>query len=410
MSHAFHRLISHYAFREDWLKKKMVFLAGPRQAGKTFVAQQYLAAHSSPQLYYNWDLPEVAQRFRENPVFFESDVRISMLKRPTLVFDEIHKRTRWKNELKAVYDRSIRDFNLIVTGSARLDLLRQSGESLAGRYFLFRVLPIGLQEYAGQIDFQCRLDGFKDLIHHLSAIKPAPKALTDLLVLGGFPDPLAMGSLDYRRKWSADYQRLLFREDLRDLSRIQEIDRVETLWSLLPERVGSPLSIRSLQEDLSASHEAIRTWLLNLEKLYSIFLLRPFSKKISRAVKKEKKLYLMDWALHKDEAKRFENFVISSLFRSVAVWNDSGQGEFELYFARNALGQEADFLLIRDGKPWILGDAKLSGKAIDAHLYRMAEQLGGVPVIQVVAEPGIFQAPTPKSLIVSADRLFLAFP
>ncbi len=404
------RLAALYAFNPKWAKSKMLFLAGPRQVGKTYLARAQLKKYECSKLYYNFDIPEIGDRFRQDPFFFQSAARQLQVERPWIVFDEIHKRTKWKNELKGIYDHSIESFNLIVTGSARLDLLRASGESLAGRYFLFRIFPIGLQEYINQPHEKLQFSTLKQLVELLEAEVHAKSELQDLLELGGFPDPLSHGDKAYRNKWALDYRRLVLREDLRDLSRIMEIDRVEKLWGLLPERVGSPLSVRSLQEDLSASHEAVSTWLLNLEKLYSIYSLSPYSKKIARSVKKEKKIYLMDWALHRDESKRFENFVISSLLRSAAVWTDSGQGSFNVMYLRNARSEEADFLITRDEQPWILGDVKLSSTTIDKHVYDMSEQLGGVPIIQVVQKTGIFQTPNPRTLIISADRLLKAFP
>lgn len=118
----------------------------------------------------------------------------------------------------------------------------------------------------------------------------------------------------------------------------------------------------------------------------------------------------MDWTIHTNESKRFENFVISSLLRSVYIWNDSGQGNFELRYVRNALGKEADFLILNNGKPWVIGDVKLTDLQIDSHLYHMSDALGSIPIIQIVNTPGIFKTPTKNSLVISADRLFLVFP
>ncbi len=387
----------------------MIFLAGPRQVGKTFLAKEELKIKNCQQLYYNFDLPEMGTRFRSNPSFFESEARSLKLDRPSIVFDEIHKRSKWKNELKAIYDRDIEFFNIIVTGSARLDLLRQTGESLAGRYFLFRVFPVGLREYTGNATIQKPFENFKEIIDLASSAPTQPKALDDLLQLGGFPDPLSQGQMNYRLKWATDYRRLILREDLRDLSRIMEIDRVETLWQLLPDRVGSPMSVRSLQEDLSASHEAVKTWLLNLEKLYSIYSIQPYSKKIARTVKKERKYYLMDWALIQDESKRFENFVMSTLLRTVSIWNDLGLGSFDVNFIRNVQSQEADFLLTKDSKPWIIGDIKLTHTNIERHLYSMSEKLGDIPIIQVIKKPGIFELHAKHSLVISADQFLGIF-
>lgn len=408
---SFIRFVDAYAFNPDWMRTKMVFLFGPRQAGKTFLAKRYLKGHSKLSLYYNWDTGDVRRKYLEDPNFFVMAARASGLSRPTLVFDEFHKRNRWKNELKGIYDEHIDSFNLVVTGSARLDLLRQTGESLAGRYFSFRVLPLGIREVEGKAHESSPPEDFSGLIDRLLGSPKAASAQESLLSFSGFPEPLSKGSTSFRRKWVADYTRLVLKEDLKDLSKIQEIDRVEVLWMrLLPERVGSPLSVNSLKEDLSASHEAIQTWLLNLEKLYCTFSLMPYSKKMVRAVKKEKKTYLMDWALIQDESKRFENYVIASLMRSLAIWNDAGLGDFELRYIRNTLGNEADFLILRDKKPWILGDVKLKDSSIDSHLYRMAGVLGDIPILQVVKESGTLKMIHKKAYLVSADRLFGIFP
>lgn len=409
------RLVSYYAFQKEWIAKKMIFLAGPRQVGKTSTARQFLTENNCKSLYYNFDDPEVTELYHRNPHFFESEARMTGLARPTLVLDEIHKRSKWKNELKGIFDRNHDSFNLIVTGSARLDLLRTTGESLAGRYFLFRMLPVGLLELIGKAEqgtsgLEDAITPFARFIDQVHASSSYSKEFGDLLTLGGFPDPLSQGSIQYRNKWAADYRRLILREDLRDLSRVVEIDRVEKLWTLLPDRVGAPLSVRSLQEDLGASHEAVSTWLVNLEKLYSIFSIAPFSRKLARMIKKEKKYYLMDWALVADESKRFENFVIASLFRTTSVWTDRGLGEYALHYLRNTKGQEADFMISKNGSPILLGDIKLSQPTIEKHLYDMATQLGGVPILQIVKKSGVFENRADQAWSISADRIFGVLP
>src|SRR3989338_76497 len=192
------RLAGLYAFNPEWAQSKMLFLAGPRQIGKTYLAREQLKKQGCSKLYYNFDIPEVSDQFRQDPFFFQSAARQLNLARPWVVFDEVHKRSKWKNELKGIYDQSIESFNLIVTGSARLDLLRTTGESLAGRYFLFRIFPIGLQEYTNKLSSQCNFTTFKELVQALEAETSSPSELIDLLELGGFPDPLSHGEKAYR--------------------------------------------------------------------------------------------------------------------------------------------------------------------------------------------------------------------
>ena len=86
----------------------------------------------------------------------------------------------------------------------------------------------------------------------------------------------------------------IIREDLMDLSRIQEIGLLESMYSLLPAKIGSPLSIlsQSLREDLSVVHETISRWISYLIELYFLFELPVYSKSIARFLKKEKNIFL----------------------------------------------------------------------------------------------------------------------
>jgi predicted AAA+ superfamily ATPase len=380
--------------------RQMVFIAGPRQVGKTWLAKNELVNRNCQNFYYNFDDPTISERFILNPSFFESEVR-GYDGRPIMVLDEIHKRSGWKNDLKHIFDGHHNYTDIIVTGSARLDVLSVSGESLAGRYLLFRMGPIGVRELES---LPVTLPIEDNILEQFADGRPSIKAVQKLLEFGGFPDPLQVGTTKYRNKWAADYRRLIIREDLRDLTKISEIDKVEKLWLLLPGKVMSPLSVESLRKSLNSSHEAVSNWLFNLEKLYSIFFLPPWHEKISRAIKKEKKMYLVDWALHKDVSRKFENFVISLLKLACDTWTDMGHGEFDLRYLRNRDGKEADFLVVKDGIPLFVGDIKLADRPIDGHVIKMAEQLGKIPVIQVVKESGVLRYQNRSSLIISADR------
>lgn len=196
-----------------------------------------------------------------------------------------------------------------MTGSGRLDLYQKGGDSLLGRYFLYHIHPFTISDV--QETKTVSLSEFLEKI-----LKDLNKAKTsnsyqDLLEFGGFPEPYLKKDKSFYNRWiKTRKQRLIF-EDIRDLTRIQDLNRLEQLVDILPSRVGSPLSINSLREDIGVAFETIDSWIQALEKIYYIYTIAPYSKKIARAIRKEKKLYFWDWSEIKDPGIRFENFIVS---------------------------------------------------------------------------------------------------
>ena len=264
------------------LSRKMVFVAGPRQVGKTTLARMLL---DSPQGYLNWDVADDR----------ESILRRELPPGELLVLDEIHKYRGWRNYLKGLYDGRRRATRILVTGSARLEAYRFGGDSLQGRYHLLRLHPLSVAE----LDIR------------------TPGELGDLLVLGGFPEPWFGASRVEARRWARDYRTLLIREEVAGLERVQDLGSLELLMLRLPDLVGSPLSVNALREDLQVSHKSVSAWLRVFERLYAIFRLPPFGAPRIRAVKKEQKHYHLDWSLVPDESARFENLVACHLLKWV---------------------------------------------------------------------------------------------
>ena len=158
----------------------------------------------------------------------------------------------------------------------------------------------------------------------------------------------------------------IVREDLRDLSRIPELSKIEMLISLLPERVASPLSLTSLKENLETSYDTVKRWMIYLKELYYHFEIKPWSKNISRSLRKEGKMYLWDWSEVKDEGARFENMVASHLLKTCHYWTDTGEGHFQLFYLKTKEKKEIDFLIVRDGKPWLPIECKLNNTSISS--------------------------------------------
>jgi predicted AAA+ superfamily ATPase len=334
------------AVREALTTKKMVLIGGPRQVGKTTFALGLLGKDADERhpAYLNWDHPDVPPRLRRAEL---------PPREPLVLFDEIHKYARWRNLLKGIYDTEKSRRRIVVTGSARLDYYRKGGDSLVGRYRYFRLHPFSLRELSPS---------------------PGPADLEILLKFGGFPEPLFVQNESEHRIWARDRLSRVIRDDLRDLEQVREISLVEHLVDLLPGKVGSPLSIRSLREDLQIDHKTAERWLQILENLYVCFRLSPYGPPRVRAVKKERKLYLWDWSGVADDGPRFENLVASQLLK-YCHWVEDTQGySMDLRYLRDTDRREIDFVVLRDRKPLFAVECKSGEKAVGAALHYFADR------------------------------------
>lgn len=379
----------------------MRLVAGPRQVGKTTLARAFLEKSGCPELYYNWDLRSIRSRFREDPYFYNADaLKLSGEKERWICFDEIHKFPGWKDILKDAFDSFEEKYRFVVTGSARLDLFRKAGDSLSGRFFFYRLLPVSLFELTGR-GLVIPDGDARDFVEGFLSRPAAQSDMEHLIAFSGFPEPLLKGDEVFSSSWHDAYLDTLVRGDLRDLTKIHELENVVTLLHLLPERVGAPLSINSLREDMGASYNAVRNYVRALNLTYVIFAVAPYQKKIARAIKKESKVYLFDWTIILDEAKRFENYIACELKHRAELWTTVTKCRFDLSYVRTRDGKESDFLITRDGRPYLLLEAKLSSEEVEPHHLGYARQLG-TPFVQIVKRPGIAKASKEPVFVISA--------
>jgi predicted AAA+ superfamily ATPase len=368
-------------------EKSMVFLAGPRQCGKTTLAKM-LSSHFSNRLYFNWDIPTDKQRLIQDPFFFQALARKDS-SRPLVILDEIHKYKDWKNYLKGVYDQFHDEFLFLVSGSGRLDTYQRGGDSLAGRYLPFHLWPLTLSELNS---CNASLAEFKDDPTRVQTedIASCEDSWQRLAAFSGFPEPYVANKQASYRRWSTTYHRQLIREDIRDLTDVKHIDEVELLFSLLPSRVGSPLSIPNLSTDLKVTYNTIKNWLGIFERFYLTFSITPWSAGIARAIHKERKVYLFDYAGIENAGAKFENMVALELFRAVSNWNDMGWGAFGLHYIRTKDGREVDFLVSENGRPLFLVEAKCGNASPSKNLTRTMSVLN-IPGIQLLDEGKSFK-------------------
>lgn len=332
--------------KED-LQKKMVFVGGPRQVGKTTFSKSLYKTYG----YLNWD--EVAHR--------EMILQNKLPPEKLIVLDEIHKYRLWRNWIKGKFDTLKDEHQFLVTGSARLDLYRFGGDSLQGRYFYYRLHPFSVDEL-----------GIKN-----------KKEFLDLMNLSGFPEPFLSGKeRDYKR-WSKDYRSRLVRDDITSLERIDDLGSLELLMMRLPDLVGSPLSVNSLREDLQKSFKAVARWIEILERTYGIYRLPPFGGPKIKAVKKEQKHYHYDWALPNDESKKLENIVAGHLLKFCHFKEDTEGDTFELRYFRDSEEREVDFVVVRNRSPLFFIEVKSSGREISKHLLYLKRKYPKTKAFQV---------------------------
>ena len=395
---AAHAMVSRYLSQplERLAADKFVLLSGPRQVGKTTIALAWLGAQGGG-LYLNWDVPEHRERILRRDFLTDFPPQ-------ALVLDELHKYPKWKNWLKGLHDRRGARIRIVVTGSARLDIYQRGGDSLLGRQERLRLHPLTVGEVRGAASAPPG-----NWLTPGVAGTDADAEWTHLERRGGFPEPWVRDDAAQHRRWTVRRRSLLVRDDIRDLTQIRQLALVEHLALLLPERVGSPLSVNSLREDLQVGHDTVSNWLDALDLLYYTYRIAPHTNRIARAISKERKLYLWDWSEVSDPAARFENMVASHLLKSVHYWNDLGLGEFDLRYLRDKEKREVDFVITESRRPLALIEAKLSDQTPSESLRYYQDRLGGIPAIQLVRTPGVNRTNAAANVrVVSAPRYLSA--
>jgi predicted AAA+ superfamily ATPase len=327
------------------LKKRMVFIGGPRQVGKTTLALSFLDSPADKKrAYLNWDDRLVRKQILSGQVPSNQSL---------VIYDEIHKYRQWRNLMKGLYDSNKDEIEFIVTGSARLDHFKKGGDSLFGRYRYFRLHPLSLSELSS---------------------KPTKEDFHSLFHLSGFPEPLFSGKEKEYKRWNLERIDRVVYTDINDLESIKDIASMQLLVEALGDRIASPLSIDSLREDLQVGHGTVSRWLDILDTVYMTFRISPFGAPKIRAVKKEQKIYFWDWAQVENQAARFENLVACHLLKYCHFVEDTLGDRMELRFIRDRDLREIDFVVLKNKKPLFAVECKSGDRQISKHFRYFKER------------------------------------
>ena len=354
--------------------RQMVFISGPRQVGKTTISE------SLASVYLSWDDEDVRKAIQSGQRTLAAKYGIDKptSSRRVVVFDEIHKYSRWKQFLKGFYDIYGKSWRIVATGSARMDVYKKGGDSMMGRYFPYRMHPLSVAEL-----IDTSLPG-ENLIR-------MPRMLSDeewnaLVRFGGFPDPFVNRDPRFSRRWNALRFEQLTKTDMRDLTRIGELDQLAALAEILGGRSGEQLVYKSLGCDLGIDEKTVKKWIKTLRYLYFGFEVRPWFKNVENSIRKMPKWYMRDWANVTDSGKRAETFVACHLLKAVEGWTDLGYGDFSLGYLRDKSRREVDFVVVRDGEPWFLVEVKKSEESLSDALGFFQRRLGAKHAFQVVLD------------------------
>src|SRR5262249_24720459 len=160
------------------------------------------------------------------------------------------------------------------TGSARLDVYRRGGDSMLGRYHYWRLHPFSIGELPRRMS--------------------AKEGYRRLLAVGGFPEPFMDGNEVEARRFRRERFDRVLRDDVRDLAPVRNIQTLALFVDALRSRVGSPVVLSNIAEDLQVAPKTLSHWLEVLERMYLVFVVRPYTQRLPRAIRKPPKVYFFD--------------------------------------------------------------------------------------------------------------------
>ena len=356
--------------------RQMALLAGPSQVGKTSIAHD-LRKKFTHYYYFNWDSKEDRELIISGPKALAQAAGLDLARETAtlIVLDELHKYGKWKQFIKGFFDLYEKKCKILITGSAKLNIFRRQGDSLMGRYFLYRVHPMSVAE----------LIGAKTREHEIQRPKEIPpKDLESLFTFGGFPEPYSKHSLRFSKNWQRLKQEQLIAEDIRDLTQIQNLAQLDMLAEILKSEAGHLIQYKNLSNQINVAEPTVKRWIQCLEQFYYCFRIKPWSKNVRSSLRKEPKLFLWDWSVIENHGDKVENFIASHLLKAVHYWTDTGLGNYDLYYVRDKKKNEVDFLVTKDQKPWFLVEAKASATTgISKALHLFQKQTAAKHAFQV---------------------------
>lgn len=304
-------------------KYPVVSITGPRQSGKTTLAQTLFPDHA----YVSLERPDYREQAQEDPNRFLRAFRDGV------ILDEVQRAPDLFSYIQVIVDESQRPAQFVLTGSQNFLLLENISQSLAGRIAIFRLPPFSFSE--------------------LQSSQYAHDDLDTYLFTGTYP-PVYDRGYD-PRPWYMDYIQTYIERDVRSVRRVTDLALFQKFLGLCAGRVGQLLNLNGLAGECGISHNTARDWMSVLEASFLVFRLQPYHENFNKRIVKQPKLFFYDSGLvcallglqdhgqlaqHYLRGSIFESFVVSELVKARWIAGLSGSG----HFWRDRRGHEVDYL------------------------------------------------------------------
>ena len=337
-------------------RQAAVAIVGPRQSGKTTLAHQIATRRKAIYL----DLEDRDDRNRlDEPVLFLHSVADRLV-----ILDEIHRVPELFQTLRSVIDRGRREGNgvgrFLILGSASIDLLRQSGESLAGRISYLDLTPFSVDE-----------------------VEDEPAARERLWFRGGFPMSYLAEDDEASLTWRKDFIRTYLERDVPAFGPRVPAITLERLWTMLAHRQGSLLNASALAHALETSPQSVTRYIDLLADLLLVRRLPPVHANVGKRLVKSPKVYIRDSGIvhallgipslaalagHPVVGRSWEGFAIETLVSALA-WPSFAS------FYRTSAGAEVDLVIEHPGESWAIEIKRSMAKKVSRGFYSACDDL-----------------------------------
>lgn len=348
----------------------VVAILGPRQVGKTTLALEVAAG--TPSLYL--DLEDDAVRARlEDPGWYLREHPDELL-----VLDEIHRVPDLFRTLRGIVDERRRSGRrtgqYLILGSAGIDLLRQSGESLAGRIAYFELCPFNVLEVEASDE-------------KASEGRPGRSSdrrrLDRLWLRGGFPDSWSAGSDAASYAWRQNFIRTYLQRDIPEFGPRVAAETLRRFWTMLAHLSGGLLNAASLARSLGVDNKTVASYLDLMVDLLLVRRLSPWHRNVGKRLVKSPRIYLRDSGLlhallgirtidelagHPKVGESWEGFVVENVLSAVP----DGTGA---YFYRTAAGAEIDLVLEFGGERWAIEVKRSAAPTLSRGFFNACEDV-----------------------------------
>ncbi|MEK7224923.1 MAG: ATP-binding protein [Bacteroidota bacterium] len=329
-------------------------ILGPRQAGKTTIAKSLVKGLKKKSIYLDMENPD--DRFLlQNPVPY-----FNQHKNDCIIIDEVQRIPELFPVLRSVIDSHRKPGRFLLLGSASLDLLAKSSETLAGRIYYHELSPFILNEVADKYNTE------------------------RLLLRGGFPIPFLTRRAEDARLWQQSFLTTYIERELPALGLSVSPQLVQRLFQMLAHLHGSIINYSQLATALGVSSPTIHKTIDYLENAFLIRRLSPWFTNAKKRIVKSPKVYIRDTGILLNLLKLYTMHDLLGHPQCGAVWEgfvleqsiiQLGK-KYDYYFYRTQDGTEADLVLVKAGKPFAVAESKFNNApALTAGTYNAIHDL-----------------------------------